>query len=417
MGNSRGAYRVGVFCAVTAAPVNRYFRNVMQNNRLPTVQDCSRTRVYKAIRRVCSDYARQLFDVMVGFRGLVWGSLHRRPKKVTADARHILVCNLQALGDTTASLKAVRHLQSWVEQRPERAVKFVVRAELSEWIQTRIVGIDVLGVGPGSKSWHSLRQRLANWLPDVAIDMDTTSNTRALELALSLRAPVIISSDLHGKRQWADQVVSMQDWGNDAPPVATRYMRMVQCFYPAAGAEVRKVFKRQRSATTLNIDIHPGASKRGIHRRWPVSEFASLATRIARQWPSRFHFFGALDEAELISDFQDTLPGRNAVMHVGLSLSALAKAFVELDVLLCNNSGPMHVAIEMGTPTVSIRGPSGKCWEPTHHEAFLGLHADLRCIGCEDTSSCVYGHACMTSYSAESAWPCVQSFITRVVTG
>lgn len=102
------------------------------------------------------------------------------------------------------------------------------------------------------------------------------------------------------------------------------------------------------------VAIHPGASRR--ERAWPARRFAELAARLAGSG-ARLMVLGAPGDrvaAEPILQVSDTV----VMDAVGVGGIGYMAALVEqCDLFVGNDSGPMHVAAAVGTPTVAVFGP------------------------------------------------------------
>jgi ADP-heptose:LPS heptosyltransferase len=95
--------------------------------------------------------------------------------------------------------------------------------------------------------------------------------------------------------------------------------------------------------------IHPFA--KFAFRRWPLERFADLAARL-----DDWGIVPVVVAAEPIADL-----GPARAVH-GLSLSELAALSARARLFIGNNSGPMHIAASMGTPTLVLQGPSPAEW-------------------------------------------------------
>lgn len=98
------------------------------------------------------------------------------------------------------------------------------------------------------------------------------------------------------------------------------------------------------------IVLHTGA--RIAVRRWPESYFATILTRMRE----RFSFDLALvpdpdGYGRSLAHFADETCER-------LTLSELTALLRDADLMLCNDSGPMHIAAAVGTPTIAFFGPT-----------------------------------------------------------
>jgi lipopolysaccharide heptosyltransferase II len=100
----------------------------------------------------------------------------------------------------------------------------------------------------------------------------------------------------------------------------------------------------------FEIGLFPGGNAGS--RRWFPERFAEVAARLARQG-ARVVVFGGPHERALTR----TVAGAAAVDAGGTTdLPLLAAALSECDILVTNDSGPLHLAAAVGTPTISLWG-------------------------------------------------------------
>jgi heptosyltransferase-2 len=89
-------------------------------------------------------------------------------------------------------------------------------------------------------------------------------------------------------------------------------------------------------------------------KRWHVHGFAGLMGLLERKYSCRFLLFGGPQDGALVAEL-DRLSGYRAVNLSGkLSLRELAFALDWCDVLISNDSGPMHMAVARDVPVVAI---------------------------------------------------------------
>ncbi len=113
--------------------------------------------------------------------------------------------------------------------------------------------------------------------------------------------------------------------------------------------------------------IHLGAS--GPPKRWPVKRFAELMEQLARQYQCKFVVIGTADTADLVEELksQTKVPFVDAVGKT--SLGQLMSLLRECQILISNDSGPVHIAAALGIPVVSIftrnqPGINTERWQP-----------------------------------------------------
>lgn len=79
-------------------------------------------------------------------------------------------------------------------------------------------------------------------------------------------------------------------------------------------------------------------------------------------------------------------------------LSALIE---KCDLIIANDSGPMHVSAALGKPTLGIFGPTNpKAHRPFSENSSYVIHSDLHCIICTKLV-CPYNHECMLELPIE----------------
>ena len=106
--------------------------------------------------------------------------------------------------------------------------------------------------------------------------------------------------------------------------------------------------------------IHPAALM--DTKRWPLERFAELAAWL-RQQQVRIVVTSGPGEEALAQQLQQSIG--EAVLLTGLSIPELAELIRGARLYIGNDSGPMHLATAVGTPTVAIWGSSSSVrWHP-----------------------------------------------------
>ncbi len=123
------------------------------------------------------------------------------------------------------------------------------------------------------------------------------------------------------------------------------------------------------------ITIHAGS--KWDYSRWPLERFVGLAGRLARD-----HEVIWIDRPETHTQ---TLPQGVVVRETG-SLAELVSLLKSSQLFVGNNSGPMHLASALGTPSVILSGPTHPGWDPQwNRDRFLILRQPgLPCQPCDD---------------------------------
>lgn len=122
-----------------------------------------------------------------------------------------------------------------------------------------------------------------------------------------------------------------------------------------------------RAGTRLVL-VNPNASELRLERRWPAAHFARTIDALARADPDLYFIFvGSQGELAHVETIVAQIPAGvrarvfNGAGHV--SLGGLIALIRRASLLITNDSGPMHIALSLATPTVGLFGPV----DPDHY--------------------------------------------------
>jgi ADP-heptose:LPS heptosyltransferase len=308
--------------------------------------------------------------------------------------KRILLLRLERIGDLLMVLPAIADLRAlapdatidlvvggWNRSLAE-TIPGVTRVETldAEWLARGPSGIGMPGLIRHARRWRDRHYDLAiNFEPDIrtnlllaasgasftagyasggggallsrALDYDprahTTDNARRL-----------IASLVHGAR-------------NGAPPP----LRISD--------EARREAAERLSAASRGprVGIHVSAGR--AVKQWEPARFADTARQLVASCGATIVLTGALEDAALVQAVRAQLPGVPLIDVSGdIDLTVLGAILERLDVLITGDTGPMHLAVAVGTPVVAIFGPS----DPTRYGP-RGRHdrvvrVDLPCSPC-----------------------------------
>ncbi|HSF16260.1 MAG TPA: lipopolysaccharide heptosyltransferase II [Vicinamibacteria bacterium] len=105
------------------------------------------------------------------------------------------------------------------------------------------------------------------------------------------------------------------------------------------------------------IGVHPGATNSRA-KIWPPLRFAEAARRLAEARDGRVVVLGGPSDRELCERVRSTLGGDCIALDGKTSLGELIGVLERLAIVLTNDSGPMHIAAALGTPTLAVFGPT-----------------------------------------------------------
>jgi len=108
--------------------------------------------------------------------------------------------------------------------------------------------------------------------------------------------------------------------------------------------------------------LHPGSG--GAHKRWPPGRFAALARRLTRSGMEVQTVLGEVELATWPAGERRHWQAQHAT-HLAPGLETLATLARGARLWIGNDAGPSHLAAALGTPTLTLLGPTDpRTWRP-----------------------------------------------------
>jgi lipopolysaccharide heptosyltransferase I len=152
-----------------------------------------------------------------------------------------------------------------------------------------------------------------------------------------------------------------------------------------------------------------GVGARWLTKRWPPDSFAELARRAQDRFGGTAFFVGAPDEAPLAHQVIAQLRGPWRDFAGTTSLQQLAGLLEVADVMVANDTGPLHLAAALGRPCVAPY----TCTQVRRHGPYGqngGIETNVWCKGsyvrtCDRLD-------CMTELTPDRLWPVLASTLS-----
>ncbi len=164
--------------------------------------------------------------------------------------------------------------------------------------------------------------------------------------------------------------------------------------------------ERQKTLDELGLErpqrvvaFCPGAEY-GPAKRWPAAHFAALATKLAERGYAIW-LFGSPKDHAVAEEIAALAPGLCRNLCGSTSLAQAVDLLALADLVVCNDSGLMHVAAALDRPLVTLYGSSSPGFTPplSNQADILSLH--LECSPCFKRE-CPLGHLdCLTRLTPE----------------
>ena len=143
--------------------------------------------------------------------------------------------------------------------------------------------------------------------------------------------------------------------------------------------QVRKVWGRAEIGFDERVAVFaPGATWPAKH--WPLDKFIELAGRLEREGLRPVFILGPKED-DLAKGFEEKA-GKNWLLIQRPSVRGLVSFIAGADLLVSNDSGPMHIGPAVGTPTLGIFGPGEpETWFP-YGEPHRYAYHEVPCSHC-----------------------------------
>ncbi len=308
--------------------------------------------------------------------------------------KRILVIQLKRAGDvivTTPILPVLR------KRLPDSKIDFLVDRPFASLLDNNpnVDHVQIYDRKAVWGTWKKLRAASYDWI------LDFQSSPRSIMAGLysgasmragyrvrfwgkfftrSMKRPGANISATEGKMNLVRQLLS------DVPTAGDRKLFLTESERAWAIGQMGQT-PREKNAVGL-IPTH-----RRDSRRWPAASFVHLG----KQWVSEGNplwLFWGPGEEEYVRAIQNEIPGSKMIPNT--SLRQMAALLEQCKIVITNDNGPMHLAVAVGTPTLTVYGPTDpKSWNPGGAKNRIVQAQNLSCLGC-NMNECPFEHECMT---------------------
>jgi len=155
------------------------------------------------------------------------------------------------------------------------------------------------------------------------------------------------------------------------------------------------------------VVVNANAGRLSLERRWPAARFAELARRLADEDGATVVLIGAPSERSYVAAVRALI---GEVRHGcvldwsgALPFDEFLALLAQADAVVSNDSGPMHLAAGMGTPTIGLFGPetpvlygplgprAHALWKPVVCSPCINVHNNKQVTCWRGTPECLTG--------------------------
>ena len=194
-------------------------------------------------------------------------------------------------------------------------------------------------------------------------------------------------------------------------PIATREVRLV----PRAQdiATVERLLGGPRAAQPgrpRRILVHPGS--RSAFRMWPAENFARVCDLAQDELGAQVFVVAGPSEQTMVAEIRRHAKTHLVALNSTLSIPQFAALAAQFDLMLCHDSGPMHVAAAVGTPVVALLGSQNPVLFAPSGTGHTVLQPPLPCRTCVAPLRCMpgdsYHNYCVRNLTVDRVWEAVR---------
>jgi heptosyltransferase I len=247
------------------------------------------------------------------------------------------------------------------------------------------------------RRWASARHwpemlRSIRWMReqgfDLVIDLQCLARSGAFSWLANGKLLIGLDEQREGARGFYDLAVRRASYHTHAVEWYLETLRTINVpvhrnfdWLPTRSIVSAELNKKWSLNSAQWILIQPGA--RWLNKRWPVENYAATVRQLIGQYPNhRFATLGGEADQVLGAAITRVDPQRCLDLTGKLSLPEMVECIRMSELMITNDTGPMHVAAALGKPVVGIFGPT----EPRRTGPYGQLHnviqAKLPCIPC-----------------------------------
>jgi lipopolysaccharide heptosyltransferase I len=280
-------------------------------------------------------------------------------------ARRIALIKPSALGDIVHSLPVLTALR---QRYPHAFIAWVVNRGYAELLHGHPDLDAVLPFERGASQFglvtalrhygrffHSFRQQRF----DLAIDLQGLFRSGLMAAFSGAARRVGLSTAREGARVFYTDVIEVPNF--HSVHAVDRYWLVADAF---GVGHLGKSFhvplgETQRNWATMLLRDCPrpwmafGVGARWQTKRWPPKHFAALARRAQQEVGGTVLLVGGRDEMPLAQETAGHLTGRVRDLTGRTTLPQLAALLAQVDVMVANDTGPLHLAAALGRPVVA----------------------------------------------------------------
>lgn len=223
-----------------------------------------------------------------------------------------------------------------------------------------------------------------------------------------IKSTAMVCPEIERNRDFAEQVVGQTISASDFQP---------ELWLDESDRAVARQALTKNGISPVDdvvLALFPGASWWG--REWSSSKYAELADRVVREYGARIVILGGANDSIVTSAVQSRMKEPSLNLSGRLNLSVLSAILKECSLLIGNETGPLHMAVAVGIPTLGIMGGGhfGRFYPYGDLNKHRVAFKKMDCYGCN--WNCIYETTrCIQDIAVDDVWREARRMMEEVV--
>lgn len=321
-----------------------------------------------------------------------------------------------ALGDIVHALPVLTALR---EHWPQAHLTWVVNAGYAPMLEGH-PHLDAIlpfdrgafrkGLGTSTRYALSFTRRLRRERFDLVIDLQGLLRTGLMTAASGAKVKVGFAAAREGASWMYTHRIAVPD--ADRIHAVDRYWRVVEALGAGQGPKRFLVPVQEREVAAVDAEfahlprpwLALAVGSRWVTKCWPPGHFATLARQAQQEFGGTVLFVGTAEDREKSLEVAGQLTGPWQDLTGATSLPRLTALLSRVDVMVANDTGPLHLAAALGRPCVAPYTCTKVALHGPYGTSGAGIATTVPCAG-SYLKRCPHGMICMNDLTPDKLWP------------
>ncbi len=164
-----------------------------------------------------------------------------------------------------------------------------------------------------------------------------------------------------------------------------------------------KLFKHEGiDDEDLTVGLFPGAGWK--LREWMPERFAAIGDKLVTEFNAKVVIFGGPNDVDLVNHISNTMDECSYNFAGKLNIRELASCVEKCTLFISNDTGPMHIATAVNTPTVALFGPGNHIRFQPIGDIHTLIRYEVPCSPCKQFTDKCKDNICMKGITVDVVW-------------